>query len=197
MPIKFLANHNTIIFGQTGAGKTQFILRIIRERLIEPFPKNVYYMYSVEQPFMKQYPNIKFINDQANIKKHLDFKRIKSIDDLNMEINLAASENKSVMLDFYADWCVSCKEMETYTFTNKKVQDALSNTILIQADVTLNDLIDQNLLKKLDVFGPPTIIFYDQRGRRQIGYEVVGYMNADNFSEHVKEALQGTIGNAI
>ena len=141
--------------------------------------------------------NIKFINDQANIKKHLDFKRIKSIDDLNMEINLAASENKSVMLDFYADWCVSCKEMETYTFTNKKVQDALSNTILIQADVTLNDLIDQNLLKKLDVFGPPTIIFYDQRGRRQIGYEVVGYMNADNFSEHVKEALQGTIGNAI
>ena len=141
--------------------------------------------------------NIRFINDQKNIKKHLDFKRIKSIDDLNVEINLAASENKSVMLDFYADWCVSCKEMETYTFTNKKVQDALSNTILIQADVTLNDLIDQNLLKKLDVFGPPTIIFYDQRGRRQIGYEVVGYMNADNFSEHVKEALQSTIGNTI
>ena len=141
--------------------------------------------------------NIKFINDQTNIKKHLDFKRIKSIDDLNMEIKLAASENKSVMLDFYADWCVSCKEMETYTFTNKKVQDALSNTVLIQADVTLNDLIDQNLLKKLDVFGPPTIIFYDQRGLRQIGYEVVGYMNADNFSEHVKEALQGTIGNPI
>ena len=141
--------------------------------------------------------NIRFINDQKNIKKHLDFKRIKSIDDLNVEINLAASENKSVMLDFYADWCVSCKEMETYTFTNKKVQDVLSNTVLIQADVTQNDLIDQNLLKKLDVFGPPTIIFYDQRGRRQIGYEVVGYMNADNFSEHVKEALQSTIGNTI
>ena len=141
--------------------------------------------------------NIRFINDQTNIKKHLDFKRIKSIDDLNVEINLAASENKSVMLDFYADWCVSCKEMETYTFTNKKVQDVLSNTVLIQADVTQNDLIDQNLLKKLDVFGPPTIIFYDQRGRRQIGYEVVGYMNADNFSEHVKEALQSTIGNTI
>mgnify|MGYP001164082343 FL=1 len=141
--------------------------------------------------------NIKFINDQTNIKKHLDFKRIKSIDDLNMEINLAASKNKSLMLDFYADWCVSCKEMETYTFTNKKVQDALSNTVLVQADVTLNDMIDQNLLKKLDVFGPPTIIFYDQRGRRQIGYEVVGYMNADNFSEHVKEALQDTIENTI
>ena len=141
--------------------------------------------------------NIKFINDQTNIKKHLDFKRIKSIDDLNTEINLAASENKSLMLDFYADWCVSCKEMETYTFTNKKVQDALSNTVLIQADVTLNDLIDQNLLKELDVFGPPTIIFYDRRGRRQIGYEVVGYMNADNFYEHIKEALQSTIGNTI
>ena len=87
MAIKFLANHNTIIFGQTGAGKTQFILRIIRERLIEPFPKNVYYMYGVEQPFMKDNPDIKFIYG-------LDFEQMDTsepsllvVDDLILDTN--------------------------------------------------------------------------------------------------------------
>ena len=85
MPIKFLANHNTIIFGQTGAGKTQFILRVIKDKLIEPFPKRIYYMYSTHQDFMNQHPNIKFIEG-------LDFSQLDTsepsmlvIDDLVLE----------------------------------------------------------------------------------------------------------------
>ena len=87
MPIKFLANHNTIVYGQTGAGKTQFILRVIRERLIEPFPENIFYMYSVEQDFMKEHAEITFI-------KGLDFSQLDTskpsmlvIDDLLLKLN--------------------------------------------------------------------------------------------------------------
>ena len=87
MPIKFLANHNTIVYGQTGAGKTQFILRVIRERLIEPFPEKIFYMYSVEQDFMKEHAEITFI-------KGLDFSQVDTskpsmlvIDDLLLKLN--------------------------------------------------------------------------------------------------------------
>ena len=93
------------------------------------------------------------------------------------------------MLDFYADWCVSCKEMEAYTFTDERVQNSLANTILLQADVTANDEIDQALLNELNVFGPPTIIFYNKDGIKKNGYEVVGYMKAKEFAQHTQSAL--------
>tara|TARA_B100001113_G_scaffold191559_1_gene157038 strand:+ start:581 stop:2818 length:2238 start_codon:yes stop_codon:yes gene_type:complete len=128
-------------------------------------------------------------NDSTHTDNHVSFKRIKSLENLNFELTAAANENKPVMLDFYADWCVSCKEMEIYTFTDESVKNALSNLILIQADVTLNDTIDQALMRELDVFGPPTIIFFNRNGRRQKGYEIVGYMKAKEFAEHVNEAL--------
>ena len=128
-------------------------------------------------------------NDSTHTDNHVSFKRIKSLENLNFELTAAANENKPVMLDFYADWCVSCKEMEVYTFTDESVKNALSNLILIQADVTLNDTIDQALMRELDVFGPPTIIFFNRNGRRQKGYEIVGYMKAKEFAEHVNEAL--------
>ena len=128
-------------------------------------------------------------NDSTHTDNHVSFKRIKSLENLNFELTAAANENKPVMLDFYADWCVSCKEMEVYTFTDESVKNALSNLILIQADVTLNDTIDQALMRELDVFGPPTIIFFNRNGIRQKGYEIVGYMKAKEFAEHVNEAL--------
>ena len=93
------------------------------------------------------------------------------------------------MLDFYADWCVSCKEMEKYTFTDQSVHDALNNTVLLQADVTANDEQDQELLQRFGVFGPPTIIFFGTDGIPKDGYEVVGYMKAKDFAAHVRQAL--------
>jgi thiol:disulfide interchange protein DsbD len=119
----------------------------------------------------------------------LDFRRIKTVDDLDREITAAAADGKTAMLDFYADWCVSCKEMEAYTFTDAGVQAALSNTVLLQADVTANDEADQALLKRFGVFGPPTIIFFGTDGQQRHGYEVVGYMKAKDFIEHLTQAF--------
>jgi thiol:disulfide interchange protein DsbD len=128
--------------------------------------------------------------------KHLEFQRIKTVDDLDREIAAASAAGKTAMLDFYADWCVSCIEMEEYTFTDAGVQDALSNTVTLQADVTANDELDQELLQRFGVFGPPTIIFgpptiifFGTDGQQRHGYEVVGYMKAKDFTEHVQQAF--------
>ena len=125
----------------------------------------------------------------AEVSQHeLEFRRIKTTADLDAAITLAATQGKSAMLDFYADWCVSCIEMEKYTFTDTGVQNALSNTVLLQADVTANDDEDQALLQRFGVFGPPTIIFFGADGVQRHGYEVVGYMKAKDFAEHVRMA---------
>lgn len=125
----------------------------------------------------------------AEAEHELPFQRIKSVEDLDREIATASANGKTVFLDFYADWCVSCLEMEAYTFTDKDVQAALSNTIWLQADVTANDEVDQVLLKRFGVFGPPTIIFFGVDGEQRHGYEVVGYMKAPKFADHVRQAL--------
>lgn len=93
------------------------------------------------------------------------------------------------MLDFYADWCVSCKEMENYTFTDPAVQNALKDTVLLQADVTPNDAQDNALYKHFNIFGPPAIIFYDAQSNELKPYRVVGYMPAEQFSQHVQNAF--------
>jgi thiol:disulfide interchange protein DsbD len=119
----------------------------------------------------------------------LPFKRIKTVDDLDRELAVAVSQGKTAFLDFYADWCVSCKEMEAYTFADSDVRAALSNTVWLQADVTANDDADQALLSRFGVFGPPTIIFFGADGRQRRGYEVVGYMKAEDFLEHLHLAF--------
>lgn len=119
----------------------------------------------------------------------LPFQRIKTVDDLDREIAAASASGKTVLLDFYADWCVSCIEMEEYTFSDSDVQAALSNTLWLQADVTDNDELDQALLNRFGVFGPPTIIFFGTDGEQRHGYEVVGYMKAAAFADHVRQAL--------
>jgi thiol:disulfide interchange protein DsbD len=119
----------------------------------------------------------------------LPFQRIKSVDDLDREIATASAAGKTVLLDFYADWCVSCMEMEAYTFSDTAVQAALINTVWLQADVTANDEIDQVLLERFGVFGPPTIIFFGLDGKQRHGYEVVGYMKAAAFEQHVQRAF--------
>ncbi len=125
----------------------------------------------------------------AEAEHELPFQRIKTVDDLDREIAAASGSGKSVLLDFYADWCVSCLEMEAYTLSDGAVQAALSNTVWLQADVTANDDADQKMLRRFGVFGPPTIIFFGTDGEQRYGYEVVGYMKAEEFAEHVRQAL--------
>ena len=122
----------------------------------------------------------------------LAFETIKSVADLQARVAAASAAGKTVMLDFYADWCVSCKEMEKYTFTDSGVQGALGNTILLRADVTKNDDLDQALLQHLGILGPPTIAFYDTAGTEQRPYRVVGYMKAGDFTAVLRKAFGAT-----
>jgi len=139
---------------------------------------------------LKPLANINFGGGNMLAEEHgLVFQRIKTVDDLDRELANAASQGKTAMLDFYADWCVSCKEMEAYTFTDTGVQAALSNTVLLQTDVTANDAEDQALLQRFGVFGPPTIIFFGTDGQQRHGYEVVGYMKSNDFIKHVQKAF--------
>lgn len=120
----------------------------------------------------------------------LQFTRIKSLDDLNQHITQAANNNQTVMLDFYADWCVSCKEMEKYTFSDPAVIAVLADTKLLQADVTANDEIDQALLQgHFGLFGPPAIMFYDKQGNELRPFRVVGFKPADEFVAHINAAF--------
>jgi thiol:disulfide interchange protein DsbD len=122
-------------------------------------------------------------------QKQLEFKRIKSVADLEREVAAASQAGRTVMLDFYADWCVSCKEMEHYTFTEAEVQSALGNTTLLQADVTANDEQDRALLKHFGIFGPPTIAFYGADGKERRNFRVVGFMKAAEFAAVVRQAV--------
>ena len=125
----------------------------------------------------------------AEAEHELPFRRVKTVDDLDREVAAASAAGKTAFLDFYADWCVSCKEMEAFTFTDEDVQSELANTVWLQADVTANDDADKELLERFGVFGPPTIIFFGKDGQRRHGYEVVGYMKAADFAEHLRQAL--------
>ena len=112
-------------------------------------------------------------------KPTLPFTRVKSVAELDAAIHSA--NGKTVMLDFYADWCTSCKEMEKLTFSDNKVKAALAGTVLLQADVTANNEDDKTLLKRFGLFGPPGIIFFDKNGA-EVKTRVVGYKNVANFT---------------
>jgi len=121
--------------------------------------------------------------------EHLPLKRIKSVEDLEREVAQASAMNKPVMLDFYADWCISCKEMERYTFTDPAVRQALSDTVLLQADVTANDTADQALLSEFGLYGPPGIILFNRDGRELPNMRVIGFKSAEEFAAHVNRAI--------
>ncbi|WP_410692054.1 protein-disulfide reductase DsbD [Citrobacter freundii] len=116
---------------------------------------------------------------------HLNFTPVASVDALNQALEQA--KGRPVMLDLYADWCVACKEFEKYTFSNPQVQQALGNTVLLQADVTANNAQDVALLKHLQVLGLPTILFFDAEAKEHPEARVTGFMDAATFSAHLRD----------
>jgi thiol:disulfide interchange protein DsbD len=119
------------------------------------------------------------------------FQRIKTVSDLENAVAAATAAGRPVMLDFYADWCVSCKEMEKYTFPDAGVQSVLANAVLLQADVTANDDADKALMNRFEIFGPPTIAFYGADGVERKDFRLVGFVPAERFRDHVKAAFGG------
>ncbi|MCK9638225.1 MAG: protein-disulfide reductase DsbD [Methylobacter tundripaludum] len=111
----------------------------------------------------------------------LPFQQIKSADELQQTLAEAHAQGRWVMLDFYADWCALCKEMELYTFSDPDVKDALSSVVLVRADVTQNLHAEQALLKKFNLLGPPAILFFGPDQRERQSYRVIGYMEAEKF----------------
>lgn len=109
----------------------------------------------------------------------LNFTRISSVAELDKK--LAEVKGQPVMLDFYADWCVACKEFEEFTFSDQKVQQLLKNTVLLQADVTANSDADVALLKRFALYGPPGIVFFDKSGTEISSIRTVGFQNAERF----------------
>jgi thiol:disulfide interchange protein DsbD len=123
-------------------------------------------------------------------QKTLAFEKVKDVAALDAKLAAARAEGQPVMLDFYADWCVSCKEMERFTFSDPKVQARLQNVLLLKADVTANTDADKALLKRFSLFGPPGLIFWNAAGV-QSGYKVIGFEKPDKFLASVDSALGG------
>ncbi len=124
----------------------------------------------------------------AQAEHGLAFDRVKTGAELDERLAAAKAAGKPVMLDFYADWCVSCKEMEKFTFSDARVQQRLQDAVLLQVDVTANTEDDKALLKRFGLFGPPGLIFWDAQGR-QSDYKVIGYEAADKFLASLDKAL--------
>jgi thiol:disulfide interchange protein DsbD len=104
------------------------------------------------------------------------------------ELDAALGSGRPVMLDFYADWCVSCKEMERFTFSDPEVRAKLSGALLLKADVTRNTADDRALLRRFGLFGPPGTIFFDAQGRELASLRVIGYQSSDRFLETLRSA---------
>ena len=119
---------------------------------------------------------------QASNEVH--FSRI--MDNAELDQRIVQAGGQIVMLDFYADWCVSCKEMERFTFTDEAVQKRMNQAVLLQADVTANSEADKALLKRFGLFGPPGILFFDAKGNELSKFRVIGYQDAARFKKSLK-----------
>ncbi|MGR9000340.1 MAG: protein-disulfide reductase DsbD [Gammaproteobacteria bacterium] len=123
----------------------------------------------------------------------LKFKKVGTMEELQENLAAAQAKNQWVMLDFYADWCTSCQEMALNTFADSKVRAALSQVVLVQADVTKNSPTDQALLRQFDLIGPPAILFFGPDQRERSAYRVVGYLKADKFLDIINQVFNPPI----
>jgi len=126
------------------------------------------------------------VNNAEAAGQGLSFERVASLTELEARIKQAAANNQRVMLDFYADWCISCKEMEAYTFKDPGVKASLAGFVLLQADVTKNSDEDKALLAKYSLIGPPAILFFDVDQRENSANRVIGYQDAGTFIKTIE-----------
>lgn len=116
-----------------------------------------------------------------SVQDHIPFERVRTIAELDERIIQAANNNQYVMVDFYADWCISCKEMERFTLSDDKVKARLKDVVLLQIDVTHGTTDDLTLLKRFNLFGPPGILFIDRQGNEIPDIRIIGFLNKTDF----------------
>jgi thiol:disulfide interchange protein DsbD len=131
-------------------------------------------------------PLATFNKEESSIAVPLQWQRIKNLAELEQRI--ATAQGKIVVLDFYADWCVSCKEMERYTFADPIVKKMLKPAVLLRVDVTANTAEDKAILKRFDLFGPPATLFFNAQGEEEQEARVVGYQGATQFVKSLRNA---------
>ncbi len=125
---------------------------------------------------------------QQVANNHKEFIHVANLEQLNAEITKANNNGNTVMLDLYADWCIACKEFEKYTFPKPSVQQALHNTVLIQIDLTDSSTPESlEIMSTFDVFGLPSILFFDLQGNELSQHRVTGFMGANDFTEHINK----------
>ena len=134
---------------------------------------------------LRPIPQLAMTGNPAGAEAHLPFQDIDTVGDLDAALANAKAKGQPVMLDFTAEWCVSCKEMEEYTFSDPSVATALEDYLLLRADVTANDDDDSALMQRFGIFGPPTIAFYNRAGVEHRGLRLVGFVPAEDFIDHV------------
>ncbi|QMU62171.1 MAG: protein-disulfide reductase DsbD [Gammaproteobacteria bacterium] len=145
---------------------------------------------SLLQPLQKiSANNVQMVNTtispSSNDTKTFKFEYFKSVEDLDAQIAKASAEGKPVLVDFYADWCIYCKQLDRETFPNSNVQAALQDFVLLKADVTDNDNIDKELLKKLGLIGPPALLFYDTSGNEHRNFRIITFVDAEKLVSHI------------
>lgn len=124
---------------------------------------------------------------KAETKQGLNFQRVRNVAELEEHIRRASNHQQKVMLDFYAEWCISCKELEAFTFTDPQVKQQLAQFVLLQADVTDNNAEDVALLKRFNLIGPPGIIFFDASGQEITASRVIGNQDAPTFIKTLQQ----------
>ncbi len=140
-------------------------------------------MPSNSRPFRLLHP------DQVVSSETSNFQTIKSISDLNLALKQAKQQNKPVLVDFYANWCISCKEMERLVFTAPQVKSLMSRFILLRADVTANDDKDKALERQFHVIAPPTFLFFAPNGQELTDSRIIGQEESQTFASHLQSVL--------